>query len=153
MLWKKLFKNIYSIKYSTFFAKLCQYNKILRKRQTKITAINTNQLELQKNWNLKILKSTFIKKNKSKIVYKIVQKHSSRCVIQERIPTNTKQIAGEQQYRSSISTKLLCNFIEITPMHRQATENLQHIHRTTPPGEHLWGIASAAKKNSKRLKL
>ena len=50
-------------------------------------------------------------------------------------------------------SKAAFNFIEITPMHRQGPKNLQHICRTTPPGEHLWGTASAWKKNFKRLKL
>ena len=37
--------------------KLRQYNKIVRKNQTNInTAINTNELKSQKNWNFKILK-------------------------------------------------------------------------------------------------
>ena len=40
---------------------------------------------------------------------------------------------GEQPRRSAISTKLLCNFIEITPMHRCTPENAQHTHKTPLP--------------------
>ena len=36
---------------------------------------------------------------------------------------------GEQPRRSTISTKLLCNFIEITPTYRCVPENPQHTHR------------------------
>ena len=37
---------------------------------------------------------------------------------------------GEQPHRSAISTKLLCNFIEITPTHRCTPENPKN---TTQP--------------------
>ena len=47
---------------------------------------------------------------------------------------------GEQPRRSAISTKPLCNFIEITPTHRCAPENPKYTHRTplsrrTPLGD------------------
>ena len=55
--------------------------------------IQTNQ-NYKRTKTLKSSKVQFIKKNKLKIIYKIilVEKQSSRGVIQERIPANTKQI-------------------------------------------------------------
>ena len=41
---------------------------------------------------------------------------------------------GEQACRSVIPTKLLCNFIEITPMHGCAPEDIHHTRKTPPPG-------------------
>ena len=41
--------------------------------------------------------------------------------------------AGEQPRRSAISTKPLCNFMEITPTHRCAPENLKYTRRTPLP--------------------
>ena len=38
--------------------------------------------------------------------------------------------SGEHPYRSAISIKLLCNFIEITLRHRCSPVNLMHIFRT-----------------------
>ena len=38
---------------------------------------------------------------------------------------------GEQPRRSAISTKPLCNFIEITPTHRCAPENPKYTRRTS----------------------
>ena len=40
---------------------------------------------------------------------------------------------GEQTRKSKISTKLLCNFIEMTPMYGSATENPHHIRKTPLP--------------------
>ena len=40
---------------------------------------------------------------------------------------------GEQPRRRVISTKPLCNFIEITPMHGCAPENLKYTRRTPLP--------------------
>ena len=40
---------------------------------------------------------------------------------------------GEQPHRSVISTKPLCNFIEITPTHRCAPENPKDTRRTPLP--------------------
>ena len=65
----------------------------------------------------------------------------------KKFPQTRSKSAGEQQFRSAISTKPLCNFIKITPAHRQAPDNLQHIHRTNHPGDHLWGTAFACKKS------
>ena len=47
---------------------------------------------------------------------------------------------GEHPRQSVISTKPLCNFIEITPTHRCSPENLKYTRRTplprrTPPGD------------------
>ena len=39
----------------------------------------------------------------------------------------------EQPHRSAISTKPLCNFIEITPTHRCAPENPKYTRRTPLP--------------------
>ena len=40
---------------------------------------------------------------------------------------------GEQTRRSAIPTKPLCNFIEITLMHKCAAENPHHTCKTTLP--------------------
>ena len=60
---------------------------------------------------------------------------------------------GEQPCRSSITTKSLCSFIQITPMHGCAPENPQHTHKNLFPGEHLWETAPVSHKSFKRLKL
>ena len=46
---------------------------------------------------------------------------------------SVQQITGEHPYRSAISMKLLCNFIEITPWHGCSPVNLLHIFRTPFP--------------------
>ena len=48
----------------------------------------------------------------------------------------------EQPRRSAISTKLLCNFIEITPMHGCTPEKAQHTHKTLLPRKILLGECS-----------
>ena len=45
----------------------------------------------------------------------------------------------EHQQRSTSSTKALCNFVKITPMHRYAPGNPQHIHKTPPLRENTSG--------------
>ena len=58
---------------------------------------------------------------------------------------------GEQTRRSAIPTKPLCNFTEITPMHRCAPR----IHITPAKhlssGEHLWETAPLCRNSFKRL--
>ena len=58
---------------------------------------------------------------------------------------------GEQPRTSAISTKWLCNFIEITLTHGCAPKNPQHTRRNLSPGEHLWETASVCQKSFKRL--
>ena len=61
---------------------------------------------------------------------------------------------GEQQCRSAISTKLLCSFIKITHPHTDTHPKIRStLAEHPPPGEHLWGTASAYQKNFKRVKL
>ena len=64
-----------------------------------------------------------------------------------------KEPTGEQTRRNAISTKPLCNFIEITPTHGCAPS----IHITPAKhlssGEHLWETASLCRNSFKRLKL
>ena len=69
-----------------------------------------------------------------------------------RRSANLKQTTQEQPRRSAISTKPLCNFIEITPTHGCAPENPQHTRRNLSPGEHLWGTASVCQKSFKSFK-
>ena len=44
-------------------------------------------------------------------------------------PQTRSKPTGEQPRRSAISTKLLCNFTEITPTHGCSPENPQHTRR------------------------
>ena len=53
---------------------------------------------------------------------------------------------GEQPRRSAISTKPLCNFIEITPTHRCAPENPKYTHRTPLPRRTPLGDSSCMSK-------
>ena len=53
---------------------------------------------------------------------------------------------GEQPHRSVISTKPLCNFIEITPTHRCAPENLKYTRRTPLPRRAPLGDCSCMSK-------
>ena len=69
--------------------------------------------------------------NKLKILYKIMFRSSPPEVFskKETVQIRSKP-TGEQPRRSEISTKPLCNFIEITPRHECAPENPQHTCRT-----------------------
>ena len=97
--------------------KLRQFNKNLRKHQTKMNpAINTNYLKLQKNWNLKILKS---------IVKRINWISYINYLCSEDALQKWSKPTGEQQCRSAISTKPLGKFIKSTPTHRYAPKNSQ----------------------------
>ena len=49
-------------------------------------------------------------------------------------PQTLSKPTGEQQRRSAISTKPLCNFLKITPTHSYAPEISQHICRTPSSG-------------------
>ena len=60
---------------------------------------------------------------------------------------------GEQPHKSAISTKPLCNFIEITPTHRCAPENQSTPAEHLSPGEHLWETAPVCQKSFKKYKL
>ena len=60
---------------------------------------------------------------------------------------------GKQTRRSAIRTKPLCNFTEITPMHRYAPENHITPAKHLSPGEHVWETALVCQNNFKRLKL
>ena len=53
---------------------------------------------------------------------------------------------GEQPHRSAISTKLLCNFIEITPTHRCTPENPKYNRRTPLPRRTPLGDCSCVSK-------
>ena len=57
----------------------------------------------------------------------------------------------ENTNTSAISTKLLCNFIKITPMDRYAPENSQHICRTLLPMNTSGGLILHVKRISKVL--
>ena len=50
---------------------------------------------------------------------------------------------GEQSCRSAISTKPLCNFIEITPAHGCTPE--KYTRRNLSLGKHLWETAPVPK--------
>ena len=98
----------------------------------------------------------FIKKNKLKIVYKIisVQKQSSRGVLQGRYFRNMKQIPQEtknaeaQSQQSHFATLLKSD--PHTDTHRKThSTSAEH----PPRGEYLWGSASACQEKFKRLKL
>ena len=60
---------------------------------------------------------------------------------------------GEQPRRSAISTKPLCNIIEITPTHRCAPENPKYTRRTPLPRITPLGDCSCMSKNFKKYKL
>ena len=60
---------------------------------------------------------------------------------------------GEQPRRSAISTKPLCNFIEIAPTHRCVLENPKYTSEYLSLGEHLWETAPVCQKSFKRHKL
>ena len=53
---------------------------------------------------------------------------------------------GEQPHGSVISTKPLCNFIEITPTHRCASENPKYTRRTPLPRRTPLGDCSCMSK-------
>ena len=53
---------------------------------------------------------------------------------------------GEQARRSPISTKALCNFIEITLMHGCSLENPQHTRKTPLPRNTPLGDCSCMSK-------
>ena len=82
-----------------------------------------------------------------------VQNQSSRGVLQKDALQTWSKSTEKQPFRSAILTKLLCNFIEITPTDECAPENLQHVRKQPLPGEYFWGTVSVCQKSFKRLKL
>ena len=96
---KKSFQNPFvEQKYFAFFTEDSSYHKSLRKHQTKN--------------NTKTFSFSFIKKNKLKIVYKIifVQKQLPRCVLQERFseheanPQESNNAEARSQQNSALKT-------------------------------------------------
>ena len=96
---------------------LFQCNKNLSKHQTKI---NTT-IKLTYYKRTESSKVQFITKNKLKIVYKsiCVQEQSSRGVLQKDVlqTRSNPQENNHGEERSQQTTKMLCNFIEITTTH------------------------------------
>ena len=67
----------------------------------------------------------------------------------ERYSASTKQPPGEQPCRRTISTKLLCNFIEITTTHGCAPDNSMHTRRTPSSRRALLGNCFSMSKELK----
>ena len=65
-------------------------------------------------------------------MYKIicVARQFSRGFLQKDTLQTRNKPTGGQPWRSTILTRLICNFIEITPTHGCASENSQHTGRT-----------------------
>ena len=59
-----------------------------------------------------------------------LSERSSRSILKKRFLKIFSKFTGENQCRSVISIKLLCNFIEITLRHRRSPKNYLHIFRT-----------------------
>ena len=62
-----------------------------------------------------------------------VQKQPSRCVLRKRCSEICSKFTGEYPFRSVVSIKLLCSFIEITLRHGCSPASLLHIFRTPFP--------------------
>ena len=63
------------------------------------------------------------------------------------------KLTGEQPRRSAISTKPLCNFIEITPRHKCATRIQSRPSEHLFLGELLWETIPVCQKSFERDKL
>ena len=68
------------------------------------------------------------------------QKLTPRGFLRKTCSENTQQITGEHPWRSVISIKLLCIFIEITRQHGCSRVNLLHIFRTPFPKNTSGGL-------------
>ena len=73
---------------------------------------------------------------------------SSKDTIQKR-----SEPAGEPTRRSAISTKSLCNFIEITFMEECIPENSHYTCKNLSPGEHFWETPPVCQNSFEILKL
>ena len=110
---KKSFQNTFvEYKYFAFFTEASSYDKSLKKHQTKN--------------NTKTFSFSFIKKNKLRIVYKIifVQKQFPRCVLQEKF---SEHEANPQENNNA----------EVRSQQNSALKNCSTSAEHPSPGEHL----------------
>ena len=85
-----------------------------------------------------------------------IQKQPSRDVIKKVVLKICSKFTGEHTYRSVISIKLLCKFIEITLRHGCSPVNLMYIFRTTflriPMDGCFWKVEKRSKHQMQREK-
>ena len=104
-------------------------NAIYESRYNMIDSIQVENSHCEKLLDVKVDNELKFKEH----LEGIIKKASKKVNVLPRITILRSEPTGEETRRSAISTKLLCNFIEITLTHKCSPENPHHTHKTPLP--------------------